>query len=46
MKPCQNSQGSSGRRQRFVSKTWWESGGQDLWDAITEGFDGNSGSGY
>jgi hypothetical protein len=24
------------------SKTWWQEGGQDLWDAITEGFDGNS----
>ena len=24
------------------SKTWWREGGQDLWDAIAEGFDGNS----
>lgn len=24
----------------FASRTWWESGGQDLWDAIAEG--GNS----
>ena len=23
------------------SRTWWESGGQDLWDGITEGFDGS-----
>ena len=26
----------------FQSRTWWESGGQDLWDGITEAFDGNS----
>jgi hypothetical protein len=25
-----------------TSSMWWEQGGQDLWDAITEGFDGNS----
>jgi hypothetical protein len=24
------------------SKAWWREGGQELWDAITEGFDGNS----
>jgi len=24
------------------SKTWWDQGGRDLWEAITEGFDGNS----
>ena len=24
------------------SRTWWEKGGQELWDGITEGFDGNS----
>jgi len=24
------------------SRLWWESGGQDLWDAIREGFDGGS----
>ncbi len=23
------------------SRTWWEAGGQDLWDGITEGFDGS-----
>lgn len=23
----------------FASRTWWESGGQELWDAITEAFD-------
>ncbi len=23
----------------FASRSWWENGGQDLWDAITEGFD-------
>ena len=22
------------------SRTWWEKGGQELWDGITEGFDG------
>ena len=21
----------------FASRTWWENGGQDLWDAISEG---------
>ena len=26
----------------FPSRTWWESGGQDLWDAVAEGFDGSS----
>ena len=25
-----------------ASRTWWEKGGQDLWDGITEGFDGSS----
>ena len=25
-----------------ASKTWWEQGGQELWDGITEGFDGSS----
>ncbi len=25
-----------------TSKVWWEQGGQELWDGITEGFDGNS----
>jgi len=25
----------------FSSRTWWESGGQDLWDALTEAFDGS-----
>ena len=25
-----------------ASRTWWESGGQELWDGITEGFDGSS----
>jgi hypothetical protein len=25
----------------FTSRTWWESGGQALWDAVTEGFDGS-----
>ena len=25
----------------FPSRTWWESGGQDLWDALCEGFDGS-----
>ena len=24
------------------SRRWWENGGQDLWDGITEGFDGSS----
>ena len=24
------------------SRTWWESGGQDLWDGIAEAFDGNA----
>lgn len=24
------------------SRTWWENGGQELWDGITEGFDGSS----
>lgn len=23
----------------FSSRTWWESGGQELWDALREGFD-------
>jgi len=25
----------------FSSRTWWDSGGQELWDAVTEGFDGS-----
>jgi hypothetical protein len=25
-----------------ASRVWWEKGGQDLWDGITEGFDGSS----
>ena len=25
----------------FSSRTWWENGGQALWDALTEGFDGS-----
>lgn len=25
----------------FPSRVWWESGGQQLWDAIAEGFDGS-----
>ncbi len=25
-----------------TSRTWWDKGGQDLWDGITEGFDGSS----
>jgi hypothetical protein len=25
----------------FSSRTWWESGGQELWEAVTEGFDGS-----
>ena len=25
----------------FTSRTWWESGGQELWDAVCEGFDGS-----
>jgi hypothetical protein len=25
----------------FGSRVWWESGGQQLWDAVTEGFDGS-----
>ena len=24
----------------FTSRTWWESGGQELWDAVCESFDG------
>ena len=24
----------------FESRVWWENGGQQLWDAIAEGFDG------
>ena len=24
----------------FPSRSWWEKGGQELWDAISEGFDG------
>ena len=25
----------------FASRIWWESGGQDLWDALAEDFDGS-----
>ena len=25
----------------FSSRTWWEAGGQELWDALTEAFDGS-----
>ena len=25
----------------FSSRIWWESGGQELWDAVTEDFDGS-----
>jgi hypothetical protein len=25
----------------FSSRAWWENGGQELWDAVTEGFDGS-----
>lgn len=25
----------------FPSRLWWESGGQELWDGIAEGFDGS-----
>ena len=25
-----------------TSRTWWDKGGQELWDGITEGFDGSS----
>ena len=25
----------------FTSRTWWDSGGQDLWDGIAEAFDGS-----
>jgi hypothetical protein len=24
----------------FPSRTWWENGGQELWDGLTEAFDG------
>ncbi len=26
----------------LTDRTWWENGGQELWDGITEGFDGSS----
>ena len=26
----------------FPSRTWWESGGQELWDGLVEAFDGSS----
>jgi hypothetical protein len=26
----------------FTSRDWWDNGGQELWDAIAEGFDGSS----
>ena len=25
----------------FSSRLWWENGGQELWEAVTEGFDGS-----
>ena len=25
-----------------TGRTWWEGGGRDLWESITEGFDGPS----
>jgi hypothetical protein len=25
----------------FPSRTWWENGGQELWDGIAEAFDGS-----
>jgi hypothetical protein len=25
-----------------TSRTWWENGGQELWEGITEDFDGSS----
>ena len=25
----------------FSSRTWWERGGQELWDAVTGGFEGS-----
>ena len=25
----------------FPSRDWWNNGGQDLWDALTEAFDGS-----
>jgi len=25
----------------FSSRAWWENGGQELWDAVAEGFDGS-----
>ena len=25
----------------FASRTWWENGGEDLWEALREGFDGS-----
>ena len=25
-----------------ASQTWWDKGGRDLWEGITEGFDNNS----
>lgn len=26
----------------FASRTWWNGGGQALWDALTEAFDGSA----
>lgn len=26
----------------FASRTWWDEGGDDLWQGIAEGFDGSS----
>jgi hypothetical protein len=26
----------------FTSRTWWDEGGDDLWQGIAEGFDGSS----
>ena len=25
----------------FSSRTWWHNGGQEMWDALAEGFDGS-----
>ncbi len=25
----------------FPSRIWWENGGQEMWDAVCEGFDGS-----
>ena len=26
----------------FASRTWWDRGGRELWEGISEGFDGSS----